>query len=338
VLAGTLTAIAAALVVAGCTSASSPRSATATMPAPARTTTTNPARAAGWSTPEPVAAGGLEQVSCAPEVADCSAVTGTEAFTSTGSRWSGPLPLPGFGGPPPASGPAAVVSCPAPGFCLAVSADGTSARFDGTSWHRAGTLTAAHQPGAVSCASPTFCMAVDAEGFSYRYDGAGWAQTAGAWGSASSLSCASPTLCMAADGGVAQWNGSAWSKPDSIDQNGQVVAVSCPSSTFCMAVDDTGTALRFDGSAWKSPGPLPGARVPGTGASVGEPAALSCAGPTFCVAVGSHGLAWRYDGTAWSAPVDVDAGHALTSVSCPAPGTCVAVDARGWAVRLGPPA
>lgn len=320
----------AAVVVAGCTRAAS----LPTAPAPTRTTT--PAQAAGWSAPVPVANGALDQVSCATS-SDCSAVTGTAAFTSTGSRWNGPLPLPGFGGPPPASGPAAVVSCPAPRFCLAVSAGGASARFDGSGWQAAGTLTAAHQPGAVSCASPTFCMAVDAEGFSYRYDGAGWTQTAGAWGSASSLSCASPTLCLAADGGVARWNGSAWSKPDSIDPSGQVVAVSCASPTFCMAVDGTGTALRFDGSGWGAPVPLPGARAPGTSAPAGGPVALSCAGPTFCVAVGSTGLAWRYDGAAWSDAVDVDPGHALTSVSCPAPGACVAVDAQGRAVRLGSP-
>lgn len=336
-MAAAVGALAAALVVAGCTNAVSPRSSPRSTSAPVQTTTTTPAQAAGWSAPVPVATERLDQVSCATTAA-CTAVTATAAFTSAGSRWSGPLPLPGFGGPPPASGPGAVVSCPAPRFCLAVSAGGTSARFDGAGWQAAGTLAAAHQPGAVSCASPTFCMAIDAEGFSYRYGGAGWAQTAGAWGSASSVSCASPTLCMAADGGVAQWDGSAWTRPDSIDPNGQVVAVSCPSPTFCMAVDDTGTALRFDGSAWGAPVTLPAPRAPGTGASGGGPDALSCAGPSFCVAVGSTGLAWRYDGTAWSDAVDVDAGHALTSVSCPATGACVAVDARGWAVRLGAPA
>ena len=172
------------------------------------------------------------------------------------------------------------ISCPGPGFCMAVgdysygvgampsptARDKTFAeRWNGSSWQFIGTVDVAswNQLSAVSCTSPGACTAVGSSG--------------------------SGQFALAE-----RWDGSKWTIQHVPDVNpagySQLTAVSCSSPSACMAVgtyDVAASAIAesWNGAAWQlhsMPGP------PRPQPSV-RPAGLSCTGPAACVAVGTDG-------------------------------------------------
>jgi hypothetical protein len=224
------------------------------------------------------------------------------AYNGTG--WGTPSPMPLRGTTP---GHVPVVSCAAPGFCLAVGGNQYDVYSNGTWSAPAGLpagmrqsvpLTAGAQQGeayALSCASATFCTAVG--------PGNGNAGTA-----------------------AATFNGSSWSAFTTIDSVGTegLIAVSCPSAAFCAAVDDgggvnDGGAVTFNGSTWSPRSPL----------GAGFVQSVSCTSSTFCAASdvtgGGTGGALAFNGSSWSPAGSVGPATVSVVLSCGSPSLCVAV-------------
>jgi hypothetical protein len=236
------------------------------------------------------------------------------------------------------------VSCPSPGFCMAVGSVQGRTRgvtlaetYDGVSWS---VVPTANINGAVdnellgvSCSSPVACIAV---GFRQYDTGA--------------------TRALAE-----QWDGFSWSimSMPRVHDSG-LAAVSCASPTACMAVGGkgafpvaSGKALveRWNGTRWSFE------HVPRIRGAIGEALrAISCAAPTACTAVGeaferANGLAYavavRWNGRSFKTQLTYGDGfdeYLFNAVSCLSARRCVVVGERDvpntasygiWARRRG---
>jgi hypothetical protein len=217
----------------------------------------------------------------------------------------------------------------------------------------------------VSCPSPGFCMAVGSVQGRRRgvtlaetYDGASWSvvptpNIAGAVDNELlSVSCSSPAACIAVgfrqyDTGATralaeQWDGFAWSilSMPRVHDSG-LAAVSCASPIACMAVGGkgsfpaaTGSALveRWNGASWSL------WHVPRIRGAIGEALrGISCATPTACTAVGeeferANGLAYavavHWNGRSWRTQLKYGDGYdeyVFNAVSCLSARRCVAI-------------
>ena len=238
------------------------------------------------------------------------AATGAAAWSLDG----GPAQL-GFG-------EVDTISCPDPGYCVALSSnqyeDDALVLSAGT-WHSAPLVEpgGALQLNGVSCYSESFCTAVGE----------------------SSVGSGNQTNAV---GVIEEWNGSAWSmapNPQSSGDNVWLSSVSCPSVSRCVAVgqDDTdgGFVDTWDGTSWTMSFKQQGVSL----------SAVSCATPVTCVTVGAGSSNSLYSvvlasGT-WSAESVPDPGGDgfLNDVSCASPTFCMAVGSVqvggvGWATSL----
>jgi hypothetical protein len=274
-----------------------------------------------WSVkavPEPGSESRLWDVSCA-SASMCMGVGFSFSFGSevgtfrpdavvwNGSSWSlTSMPLPSKA----ADARILSVSCPSPGFCMAVGEYREAAElgaerktlteyWDGTKW--------------VLVSSP------NQEG----YDSA--------WLNA--VSCTSATWCKAVGPSqlIEHWNGAAWSV-DSVPSlkggGGRIEGISCTSTTFCIGVGTVGNeyaekafTVRWNGSVWQ----IVTEGIPGTLKDV------SCTASNWCETVGNDAytgdIAERWDGTEWTdeLPIRADAGYeyGLMGVACVLAKTCV---------------
>jgi hypothetical protein len=273
--------------------------------------------------------GELFDISC-PTRSLCVAVGDVDEIVSSSNPDSGPsawrlinpivaeedrpppsLP-PGYEGPKPwpagASRKLESVSCPSPGFCVAVT-------FDGYVFHShnptggVGDWKAADIDGkgrdthlmAVSCPSVNLCVAVSGD----RY-------TAG-----KILSSTNP------DGGSAAW------KVVQLDESLDLRGVFCGTPSFCVAVAQEGRLLvstnpTGGASAWNEVG------KPG---GPGNLQGVSCVATTFCVAGNSGGNLLSSTSPAGGAStwdeVNGGASVAITDVDCLPTRQCLAVDNNG---------
>ena len=262
--------------------------------------------------------------------------TSTTAPPTTTSTVPSPWSTPS--GAIDAGRPISSVSCPTATFCMALSTDGTSYRYDGTSWSAPLPVTgpgAAATPAAadLSCGSPTFCMAVPGGNEVVRWNGISWtdAQTLGGAQGLQALACAGGSFCVTVDGeGNAFFYDGRWSS--AVNAWGGPTDISCVNSSFCMAT--LGGTSQWNGSSWPQPQDVD---------TSGQLEAVSCPNTSFCVATDSVGNVLAWNGTSWSVPQSVDpsaAGAAvgsneLTSVSCAQPTFCIAVDSAGNVVSFG---
>lgn len=277
----------------------------------------------GWTGPTSVDPGrALVALSC-PAAGRCVAIDSSgAAVVEDGPAWSAPVP----GVAPPAGGPdPGELTCPSPGWCLAIHSPNEVATWTGAGTGGAGgdwgppvPLGGAHHLQAVACAAPGSCVAIDGVGDGWVLDGSTWSSQLNAWGGATDIACGSPTSCVAAMGGMSMWNGSSWTRPVDVDPTGMPTAVSCATASFCMAVDTTGGETTWNGASWSTPRSV----LPSSTADV------SCADPSRCVAVGA-GMVTGWNGHAWSAPATIDPGTTLDAVACSPTGSCTAADARG---------
>lgn len=212
----------------------------------------------------------------------------------------------------------------------------------GMTWSLPTSVTSASALDQVSCTSPSFCMAVDAQGSAYRFDGSAWSPAVPLAGSAAAagsttggsgvrnggagtsangtpgVSCAASTFCVALSGqsNVVQWDGTAWGAAEQVGGAASLQAVSCASTTFCVAMDGIGDGYAYEGSAWTGP----------TNAYGGS-TDVSCVSPTFCMSASGGPSQWTGDG--WTQPGSQDNQAALVSVSCARATFCVAGDSGG---------
>jgi hypothetical protein len=274
-----------------------------------------------------LAGGQLESVSCSSATA-CTAV-GSNLDTAgvhvtLAERWNGqtwqhqPTPNPVIDTNPDVSPHLTGVSCPAPGFCMAVGAYniGESSQVvlaEGWNGHRWATERFPVPAGAgatvlsqVSCTSAQFCEA------------AGWYDT----------QALNQTLPLAAT-----WNGTSWhlqtaARPAG-DESAQLNVVSCPAAAFCEAWGGASPqvsngqdfAEQWNGRSWHLQ------KVPANANAL----SMSCVSTTYCEAAGygfgETGSAWAWKGSSWKAqtvPSQISSGS-LAGVSCVSPAFCEAV-------------
>jgi hypothetical protein len=219
---------------------------------------------------------------------------------------------------------------------MALSTDGTSYRFNGSTWSAAVSVTGGAPPSPpaadLSCTSPTFCMAVPGGNEVVMWNGVSWvgAQTLGGAQGLQAIGCAGAGFCVTVDGiGDAYFYTGRWSS--AVNAWGGPNSISCVSSTFCMATQ--GGTAQWNGHTWSQPQDVD---------TSGQLDAVSCVSPTFCMAADSVGNILAWNGSSWSVPQPVDPSAAgapigsneLVSVSCTSPTFCAAVDSGGRAVTF----
>lgn len=140
------------------------------------------------------------------------------------------------------------VSCASDGFCLAVSASGTTETFSGSSWVKASSKPGA-DIGAVSCTSESFCGAVAYQGRALTFNGTAWSSSGTLYSPSpllNAISCAREHFCVAVSAKDAYvFNGTSWETRSNVDPNeeGFLRSVSCPTERFCAAVDFEGNVV-----------------------------------------------------------------------------------------------
>lgn len=236
----------------------------------------------------------------------------------------------------PRSNSLASVSCTSTSFCVAVSENGFTYRYDGKSWTPGPNMGG--QEGAsinsVSCSSPSLCVAVGPKGYVYGYDGARWTARQNVGRALTSVWCTpDATAC------------------DAVSQDGYIYGTGADSSYYLESRAPIGgvTAISCGPISDRLPCELAArqGRVFGPfGSYVHETAtlgshdltAISC--PGFCVAVDDAGntYAYSYEKAEWLPGRRVDAARrpVLTSISCPSITTadrsfCAAVSENGYA-------
>ncbi|WP_239111247.1 fibronectin type III domain-containing protein [Phycicoccus sonneratiae] len=262
----------------------------------------------------------VHDVSC-PAAASCVAVSDGHAFWVLGSggwsaRTSSVLGSSWHG---------AVLDCTSSRWCLSSDWNGSSARFDGSTWR---AVTGGVDPPrgralAMSCASTTACVRVYPEGTVRWFRGSTWSSTtavAPAAGPVVTLSCSSATACVGldADGSVRAWNGSTWGTPRPLAVN----LVECPSDDWCLAggtdaVSESRYLVRT-GDTWSAAAPSPI-----------QLAALSCPVKGWCMARDAYGTTSVFSGARWSTPVrHTGAAAEAGMLACSGPRFCVLVADR----------
>jgi hypothetical protein len=191
---------------------------------------------------------------------------------------------------------------------FAVGDGGNILRYDGTSWNRMPTGTAAALE-AVWASAPDDAYAVGEHGIILHYSGTGWDSIPSGtserlydvWGSS-----ASDVYAVGADGTILRFDGAAWN-PMSSGTHIALYGVWGSSATDVFAVGAHGTIIHYDGMAW-------------TSMAIGTDRALFAVWGTASnsvYAVGKDQLVLQYNGVAWSfvsGPGAVDSGLDYTSV------------------------
>lgn len=264
----------------------------------------------------------VSDVSC-PAAGSCVAVGAAGTFWLFGSNgWSGPRTSAALGD---ADAIAPVLDCPSARWCLSSDWDGTSARFDGSTWR---TVTGGldgfrGRPLRMSCASSTACVRVYPEGTVRWFRGSTWSATtevAPVSGPLLQLSCSSARACsgLDADGAVRSWNGSVWSTPSRFGAQ----VIDCPSDGWCLAAGTSASGVSSyrvrSGSAWSGATRLP--------FQLGE---LSCPVTGWCMAVDAASATTSvYAGGRWSTPVRLAGAQVGGMLECSGQRFCVVVGER----------
>lgn len=230
-----------------------------------------------WTQPRPI--GAIENpdtIACArPAVCFVTNRDGTSRATYDGVTWTDQ-------GPPVS---AFAISCPAGDFCVAVSADGRWASWDGTEWVRHGWIDTPVTLHTLDCTSASFCLAVGYD-TSYVFDGASWARSLptpaghfddGTVGCSSATDC---TLVADANGNgdvkVAHWDSRRWTTVPAHDKHGYA-DLACR-ARFCVYAAGDGIVETHAGTKVGY-----ATLVDGVGSSV------SCSPEGWCVAVPGAG-------------------------------------------------
>ena len=220
-----------------------------------------------------------------------------------------------------------LISCATPTFCAAFTASGESFAFNGASWSGPLSTGLTGLTLLLSCTAPGFCMAIGQHGAATLTGTTWTAVPPPPWVSSADpatpyLSCATPSFCMTvgSDGLASVFNGSTWSEPVSMDAGAPFgvgpTALSCPTATFCMVMDKGGNAIAYTSGTWQAPVNL---------ADNGDYAAtVSCTSSTFCASsMGNNYLG----GTTWttSSPFAANIPNG-NPISCGSPTFCVIDD------------
>jgi hypothetical protein len=290
-------------------------------------------------------------LSVLPSVGDVSAASApvpsdNQANSGGGGTWSKPVVV-----GTPHSNRLASVSCASTSFCVAVSENGFSYRYDGTAWTSGPNVGG--EKGAslnsVSCSSPSLCVAVGPNGYVYGYDGMTWAAGQNVGHVLTSVWCtpyATGCFAVSQDGYFYETGQDSSYHLEGRDPIAGVTAISCGPISERLLCE---VAAR-DGRVF---GPLGGIHEIATLGSHNL-TSLSCPSLGFCVAVDDAGsfYAYSYEKSKFLPGQRVDAVRrpVLTSISCPSSTTsarnfCAAVsedgvaylyDGRGWSShRLG---
>lgn len=219
--------------------------------------------------------------------------------------------------------------------CVAVDDLGQAYHFDGQTWSRPETVTAAAGGLTdVSCTEPHFCVAVDAHGLALRYSSGHWSKPTrvDARNPLVAVSCTPQHVCVAVDavrdhsssgapsgGRAVMYANGHWSKPVGIDSGHALTDVSCVSATYCVAVDEGGRAITMRGSRWSEPKVV---------MHDGDLQTIDCTSPRFCLAGGYRGAA-RWDGTSWHR----ERTSYLSDIDCLSPSFCAAGGSSGITFR-----
>jgi len=232
------------------------------------------------------------------------------------------------------------LSCIPSGFCLAVGVSGQTGTWNGSSWHRAPSVSRqlAFVSG-VSCVTKSFCVAIGSSStmkrtvnYAVTWTGSSWRAPVllytdrgeyGEYDVVHGVSCTSISFCMTLGNvGSLVWDGSNWSKRDGAtagtDGNG---VLSCASSRFCANIHDN-LPNYWNGTAWHwSKTESLGNAIPRDEAFISQ---LSCVSATFCVAVDTLTTPLIWDGYSWLYTAVSGPAPALTSASCTTATFCVA--------------
>jgi hypothetical protein len=171
---------------------------------------------------------GISGLSCATPTFCVAVTVGGRALIFDGKSWSTPSAL------EPAQSVSsdrylshsalAGVSCPGPGFCVAVDPTGNVVTLRGGSWSAPrpiDPLSAGAGDGdglnAVSCVAVEHCVAVDGRGDALTDDNGVWSQVA------------------------------------SVDATLGLTSISCGATDSCVALNDLGQAATSDGRSWSAP-------------------------------------------------------------------------------------
>jgi len=228
-----------------------------------------------------------------------------------------------------------IAACVPGSVCVAVDDLGQAYRFNGQTWTRPETVTAAAgYLTDVSCTKPHFCVAVDAHGLALRYSSGTWLKPTriDARNRLVAVSCTPEHVCVAVDavrdhassgapsgGRAVRYADGHWSKPVEIDSGHTLTDVSCISATYCVAVDDGGRAITMRGSRWSAPKQV---------MHDGDLQTIDCTSPRFCLAGGFRGAA-RWDGTSWHR----ERTTYLSDIDCLSPSFCAAGGSSGITFR-----
>lgn len=255
------------------------------------------------------------------------------------------------------------MSCPRDSFCMAVTKDGATYRFDGTQWNRGDTIDTKSVLKSVACSSASHCIAIDTGGYAYVYHET-WSPGTqfDTTGEPISVSCPTASFCMAIDNhaNAYTYDNTSWSAAESVGIFGDLQAVSCTNDSECFTIDGQGNSSRYDGHTWtpyqENPISPEGLRAISCTSNSGSfcmavdnigntfsyngsswtpqnerqnAITISCLSTTFCIASDDKGGALHYNGTSWNVAGSIDAEHNIVSISCPTTKFCMGLDSDG---------
>jgi uncharacterized Fe-S cluster protein YjdI len=234
-------------------------------------------------------------------------------------------------------GEVVALSCPAVGWCVALTDLAAATVLHGSSWSRLTTLDPNPGPpypgmaNGVSCTSSRFCVAVDAQGNAETYNGTTWTtpEQIDQDFPLNDVSCGTSRHCVAVDGGgrIVQLRDGHWSDPEAVD-SAPLTTISCVGVDFCVAVDLGGRDVALTSSGWSQPSAID--------SLANAPIEVSCPQRDKCVAVDSSGRVLLLTARGWTAPQPPNVNsesfvNSLVDVSCPIgqASFCAAVDSSG---------
>jgi hypothetical protein len=222
------------------------------------------------------------------------------------------------------------ISCPAGGFCAAVSSTGDTSIYKAGAWGAVQATDPGKPLASVSCAGPTLCVALEPYSAGvYGYDGTTWTLdlTPPAKDSTGPgpVSCVSgTTFCMLIDvagHAFTSIGGVTWVAAGFLPAGQSTNGLSCLSATSCVAEAAAGgsgsIADSWNGATWTA-----------GGATAVNLQGMSCSTANLCTALafltGTPTL-YSYDGAAWTT-MSLPAGESPTAtLSCTVGGACYAI-------------
>jgi hypothetical protein len=218
------------------------------------------------------------------------------------------------------------ISCPTPGFCLAVDDVGDYVTWIASKWSSP-TFADAYGLTALACTAETFCMAIDLRGDALTYNGTSWSKPRRINGliAPDAVSCAASSACVAVNGAgnAAVYSYGEWSAAKLVDVHG-LVGVSCPTTTSCYAADDAGGVVTRSGTQW----------LARQSVDASEPfASISCtdtSGSVECLAPDAEGNVLKLQKGKWTKHRSVDTTGEPLAIACVISTTCAFVDAAGY--------